>query len=1477
MRFIFVFILIVLGLKASDLPVSGATLHFDSKSLSLDEALLFCNGMVSNPEVVAVSSEENSSPKLVVENSVPFVRFDGDDFMTVTGTTLEKLIDGQKSQLQVFVVARANEYGQVGGRGSQELLAWEYRGLLAADEKGFGVYFDRSGFRTGLRNDSYYPSGMLEPRLNSPLHQWQFYSFRLDGSDMVAKINGQSKSEKEEVFSLQSKESITGERLFIGKSHGEKVHHFFKGDIAEIILFDKALSSEEELAINDYLANKYKSLSYEVETTNYIPFKANTDLLLNSSHINCYDFFSNFKNLNYVVNSIPQGVTLKKLGSALTVNDSFTQADLSTGKLTINVSSSFTGGEIKFSCEHKDYSLGVEAVKSLSSLSGLTAHYDANESSSLELSEEGNVLKWKNMVSDNHHATQPFSPINQPKISKLGNSNLSAIDFKGGQFLRLGYATWDQFINVANKQGTLVTVSRSRDNLKSPKSGYNGIGIVADEEGFWGLYQDKDNLVAAIQTEKASWNVSPVVVNKLNESYVSIIEQNGDSLCLSTSTGICEVTTPSPIAYDAGQGYVRFGSGRVLNGLYFDGQIAEVLFFNRVLSRAEKASVDSFLQSKYLHLNVSGDKTVTATDEQRTVLLSSKDLKATYNMNNTQDPSEFSYTLKSSLAKGTLQRNGLSLGSGDSFTQADLLDKKVTYTASHFDQETLLVELNHRGMKEDITLSFIVDSDFDGLSDDAERAQSTNPLSADSDNDGLSDKWEEENGTDYKKHDAHSYMANIEEWQAGLIASYYHGYFTILPEFSKLKPAKVEMEAHLNYPMSPRSVVIPFASSERLDYLAVKFQGYLFVPKSGKYKFYLNSDDGSRFVVNDQLVVSNNALRTENNYADAGEVELEAGLQPIYVDFFENEFYQHLTLSWESDAIEKEVIPEAFFFSKKEDFILAQTDLDSDQDGLSNARELELGTDPNKADSDNDGVSDFDEIEVYGTNAKNVDSDSDGVNDYDEALVFISNPKSADITGFTEILKVNGAQYSSILGRWIKSYGSLISGDRRGYVEYEIELEEAGVYRADLNIKQRVADTAYTQLPLVFFVNNDFVFRRLVETKNSNQATFATPYLQAGTHKLRFYLDNVYSNTGLRIDSLVISSIQGTDLNNNSTLDYLDYRISKQCRIDSKLSSKVSPFTLEGKGRYLNLMTSTQGKPARLTKNHFYNDVTLNEKDSKKLTISWQNGLHSRDLDLNWEETNLLQEDQQILIREGDSLLLNAYTQGATVGNATITIGDTVLSSSPTEAKAFKFSNAGEYSVLATFTDQDGTQSSKTVSIKVVSPVQATSPWIWTSQARRWDIQGLTNDMTVEGSGMELSRQAEGYYLIHRQETDEEVNVAVRLNNDLLLNSIATQAFMLKEAVHGYVHVDREYEDGSSTTVDTVFTYNFPKEAKLDVRVIASGVTFPDGSLQKNVPYSTFDSLGQWQMELYRGPGRLGATCHRIFIYQDGTLVGKGK
>ncbi|HRN67773.1 MAG TPA: protein kinase [Promineifilum sp.] len=69
---------------------------------------------------------------------------------------------------------------------------------------------------------------------------------------------------------------------------------------------------------------------------------------------------------------------------------------------------------------------------------------------------------------------------------------------------------------------------------------------------------------------------------------------------------------------------------------------------------------------------------------------------------------------------------------------------------------------------------------------------------------------------------------------------------------------------------------------------------------------------------------------------------------------------------------------------------------DRDTDGLGDAQEAALGTNPDNPDTDEDGLKDGDEVLIYRTDPRNPDSDSDGLRDSDEINIHRTNPNLAD-------------------------------------------------------------------------------------------------------------------------------------------------------------------------------------------------------------------------------------------------------------------------------------------------------------------------------------------------------------------------------------------------------------------------------------------------------------------------------------------------
>ncbi|MEX1048341.1 MAG: hypothetical protein WED15_02350, partial [Akkermansiaceae bacterium] len=84
--------------------------------------------------------------------------------------------------------------------------------------------------------------------------------------------------------------------------------------------------------------------------------------------------------------------------------------------------------------------------------------------------------------------------------------------------------------------------------------------------------------------------------------------------------------------------------------------------------------------------------------------------------------------------------------------------------------------------------------------------------------------------------------------------------------------------------------------------------------------------------------------------------------------------------------------------SDKRFWRVAVTDVDSDNDGLSDYEEHLAGTDPRNSDSDGDGLSDYDEI-LAGTDLNNPDTDGDGIPDSLDSQPLVSAHAFADADG----------------------------------------------------------------------------------------------------------------------------------------------------------------------------------------------------------------------------------------------------------------------------------------------------------------------------------------------------------------------------------------------------------------------------------------------------------------------------------------------
>jgi glucose/arabinose dehydrogenase len=98
---------------------------------------------------------------------------------------------------------------------------------------------------------------------------------------------------------------------------------------------------------------------------------------------------------------------------------------------------------------------------------------------------------------------------------------------------------------------------------------------------------------------------------------------------------------------------------------------------------------------------------------------------------------------------------------------------------------------------------------------------------------------------------------DLEGAEPGLEASYYDLRDpAALPNFGALRPVGTEVVERIDFPATGG----PFAGSGRADDVGVVFSGWVTVPRSGPYAFFLESDDGSRLYIGHERIVENDGL-----------------------------------------------------------------------------------------------------------------------------------------------------------------------------------------------------------------------------------------------------------------------------------------------------------------------------------------------------------------------------------------------------------------------------------------------------------------------------------------------------------------------------------------------------------------------------------------------------------------------------------------
>ena len=135
----------------------------------------------------------------------------------------------------------------------------------------------------------------------------------------------------------------------------------------------------------------------------------------------------------------------------------------------------------------------------------------------------------------------------------------------------------------------------------------------------------------------------------------------------------------------------------------------------------------------------------------------------------------------------------------------------------------------------------------------------------------------------------------------GLKYEYYERFFVTTADLDKEKPLKTGVVGKFSIENAGRS-----------NYFGYVFEGFIRVPQDDIYKFYVNSNDGSRLYIDGIELIENDG--NHGSIEEAGSIALKAGYHRIKLKYMQCGGGKSLKVSWQRDGGKKEEIGAGVLF-----------------------------------------------------------------------------------------------------------------------------------------------------------------------------------------------------------------------------------------------------------------------------------------------------------------------------------------------------------------------------------------------------------------------------------------------------------------------------------------------------------------------------------------------------------------------------------
>ena len=560
----------------TDSPVASAT-YTINPPISLsgvrlwlkadDPAITLNNGNVkiwpdrsSNGGNDATQLTGANQPALVANavNGRPVVRFNG----TSSWMSLPNFMNGDTTGGELFVVVKAAQAVP-----SNASCAWQFGGANSGEyyTNTVGAIYDDFGSTT--RTNEGVPS--------IPVNQYNVYNVSADNSSWTARMNGQL------LFTRSSNQVGFNTAPTIGLP---SVPFYFNGDIAEIIVYDHKLSDADRAAVGAYCTAKY-ALPIPPPS---VPTGL-TAVVVSPTQVNLSWTQAATTGITYTIERSQNGGSYSVIGQVTDGSSYFDSGLVANTTYSYQIEASDYAGSSGYGTQQ---SVTTPGTGTDFPTSGMRLWLKADDGPVITAK---GVSIWQDRTpgaDGSNNATQ-LTGANQPALVTAATDSTvpngrPVVRFNGTS----SYLTLPNFMNGDTTSGELFVVVKAAQAVPTnPRCAwqFGGSGSPSYYPHSNGsVYDDFGS------TTRTDIGVPSIPVNQYNLYNVSAdntswtARMNGVLLSQSASNQVAFNSAPT-------LGYWTNGTSTY----YFNGDIAEVVVYGRMLSDAERASVQTYLYDKY--------------------------------------------------------------------------------------------------------------------------------------------------------------------------------------------------------------------------------------------------------------------------------------------------------------------------------------------------------------------------------------------------------------------------------------------------------------------------------------------------------------------------------------------------------------------------------------------------------------------------------------------------------------------------------------------------------------------------------------------------------------------------------------------------------------------------------------------------------------------------------------------------------------